>query len=93
MPPLTDAEMMSWAEIGRIMGISKKVAQRTGERAMAKLRAALEAEGITKEVFLAYLYMKEHSDCALQDNLAALLPMATTTTDDTDPKPWTKLRK
>ena len=93
MPPLTDAEMMSWAEIGRQLGISKKVAQRTGERAMAKLRAALEEQGITREVFLAYLYLKEHSACQLQDNLAAILPMAAPTTDDTDPKPWTKLRK
>lgn len=91
MPPLADDAMMSWAEIGRVLGISKKVAQRTGERALEKLRTALEAQGITAEVFMAYLHMKDHSDTIRHENFAAILPDAEPTTDDSDPKPWTKL--
>ena len=88
----SDADLMSWAEIGRTLGISKKCAQRTGERALLKLRAALEEAGITKEVFVAYLRMKERIDTMSQANLAALVPAGEPAHDDQDPKPWTKLR-
>lgn len=92
MSSLNDSTLMSWADIGLTLGISKKTAQRIGERALRKLKAALEREGIDRGTFLYYMHLKDSSDSNHYENLAAMLPAGAPNIDDSDPKPWTKLR-
>ena len=92
MSPLDSNAIMSWADIGTILGISKKTAQKTGERALRKLRAALAREGIDKDTFLCYMHMKDATESIHYENLAAIVPAGEYNVDEADPKPWTKLR-
>jgi 5,10-methenyltetrahydromethanopterin hydrogenase len=92
MSPLAENAVMSWADIGATLGISKKVAQKIGERALRKLKAALEREGIDRSTFLAYMHLKDSTDAIHYENLAAIIPPGELSLDASDPKPWTKLR-
>ena len=84
----------SWAEIGAMMDppISASVARKIGNRAIRKLKRALVAQGITEEVFATYMHMKDEARTARDFN-SAVLPVATVTKDDADPKPHRSLRR
>lgn len=89
------SELRSWAEIGAMLDppVSGSVARKIGERALRKLRAALEREGVTVEVIRAYFHLRDSTAGAYHDNIAALTPPVAPTRDDADPKSVQSLRR
>lgn len=65
--------LMSWAAIGKELGISAAQARREGQRAMQKLRKALEAEGIDVDYLHARSQMLERQEPTAPETLALLL--------------------
>ena len=45
----------SWAEIACYLGMSYFVVKRRGQKALGKLRTALEDRGVTKDVWMEYV--------------------------------------
>lgn len=94
-PKRSEEAALSWDEIGKLVGMSGSQARRYGVTALRKLRLALEARGVTVDVFIEYLHQKALEEGRYHDSLSAHLDPATPPKDDSDraaTRPLSRLR-